>query len=313
MARIIFPETFADQVKLIGTVRAKHNADGGASILNPYLTKFIIDLNVDFTNMGSANTHNNTHEQYNRLAEEQAKTRDVKSVDAFSHMRGGAQALKIYYKDNVRQLGEWGITVDGKARLVYPSNFSEMVKIFRLFKAKNDTYAGASSPLNTFLTEQNINLNTDSANIDIAEQQETAHIQTMKDAEDEKQERDNLANPVITHLRGIGEWIVKNKKGKEKDAGDWGYVVDDSKQAPKLKTSTIKLLSQKTLDGVVIGGTLTNIGPVDVHVYKGKTTTGTPTIVPPNGQMGMAKGFSSITVVNPSNLQTAKIKVLSLK
>ena len=310
--RIIFPETFADQVKLIGTVRAKHIADGASSILIPYLTKFGIDLNTDFNNMGTATTNNNAHEQYNRLDEEQVKTRDVKSANGFSHMRGGAQALKIYYKDNVRTLGEWGITVDGKARLVYPGNFSEMVKMFRLFKAKHDSYAGASSPLNTFLTEQNINLNTDSADMDIAEQQETAHIQTAKNAEDEKQERDNLANPVITHLEGIGQWIVKNKKGKEKDAGNCGYVVDDSKRAPKLRTTTLKLLSQKTLSGIVIGGTLTNIGVVEIHVYKGKTTTGTPTIVLPNGQMGMAKGFSTITVVNPSTLQTAKFKVLSL-
>jgi len=58
---------------------------------------------------------------------------------------------------------------------------------------------------------------------------------------------------------------------------------------------------------------VTNIGPVEIHIYKGKTTTGTPTIVPPNGQMAMAKAFISITAVNPSILQTTKFKVLSGK
>ena len=52
-----------------------------------------------------------------------------------------------------------------------------------------------------------------------------------------------------------------------------------------------------------------NLGTVDVHVYKGSTTTGTPSIVHPGEMLGMTKGYSTITVVNPSALVSAKFKV----
>ena len=54
-----------------------------------------------------------------------------------------------------------------------------------------------------------------------------------------------------------------------------------------------------------LGSTLTNTGKPDLHVYKGKTTTGTPSIIHAGEQLGMQKGFSTITVVNPSLVETA--------
>ncbi|MFT4153802.1 hypothetical protein [Parafilimonas sp.] len=52
------------------------------------------------------------------------------------------------------------------------------------------------------------------------------------------------------------------------------------------------------------GTTLTNIGKTDLHIYTGRITNGIPLIVHAGGQAGMQKGFSTITVANPSMLKT---------
>ena len=103
---------------------------------------------------------------------------------------------------------------------------------------------------------------------------------------------------------------MKLYQDNEKALGMWGFTVDHSPQQPRVRTTKLKLGEKITTNGVVLGSTLSNIGETDVHVYAGKTTTGTPCIVHKGEQLGMQKGFSSITVVNPSVLQEAKFTVL---
>ncbi len=89
-----------------------------------------------------------------------------------------------------------------------------------------------------------------------------------------------------------------------KALGNWGFVVDDSSQKPKLRTTKLKLGEQITIMSIKLGTTLTNIGKTDLHLYKGKTTSGNPLIIHTGEQAGMQKGFSTITVINPSMLET---------
>jgi hypothetical protein len=91
-----------------------------------------------------------------------------------------------------------------------------------------------------------------------------------------------------------------------KALGNWGFVVDDSSQKPKLRTTKLKLREQITNKSVVIGSTVTNIGEVDLHLYKGTTTTGTPSIIHTSEQFGIMKGYGTITIVNPSALKEGK-------
>ena len=84
---------------------------------------------------------------------------------------------------------------------------------------------------------------------------------------------------------------------------DWGFAIDESPTPAKEVTTKIKLGDQATLKGVVIGGTLKNIGTTDLHIYKGSTTKGDPIIVLAGESVGIAKGYSVITVSNPNSLQ----------
>jgi len=80
----------------------------------------------------------------------------------------------------------------------------------------------------------------------------------------------------------------------------------------KVMTSTIKLQDKLTLKGIIIGSTIENLGAEAVHLYKGKTTTGNPIIIPAGGKFGVPKGHSIITVSNPSLLNSVKVSTLRI-
>lgn len=310
MSRLIFPEAFDDQRILLGLIRVKHIADGANSVLIPLLAQKNIDLDADFANGAIASTHDASQKFLMRNAENNTEMRNLKFDPVFSHTRDEVQFLKSFYKPNVHLLGEWGVSVDGKAKINYPPEFDKRVKIVRDIKTKHDTFPGNTSPLKPFLTQHNIDLVADDAATTAAEVFETKQLADRNAAENETQLRNNIWNPIIQHLHDIGDYLMKLFKGESKQVGLWGFTVDDSPRAPKERTSTIKISSQITATGIVIGGTFTNIGTVVLHLYKGKTTTGTPQIIPPNEKLGMAKGYSVITVVNPSAVTNGKFKVL---
>lgn len=312
MARLIFPEAFEQQRELLKTVRAKHTADAGASVLIPYLTEKGINLDADFNNSADAETHHNLSKKHSRDAENHVQQRELKFNPVFSHTRSEVQFLKTFYKPNVQVLGDWGIPVDNNKRINYPPDFESRVLIVRAIKTKHDSYAGATSPLTPFLSQQGINLNTDADATTLAEQKQALQIQERKDQEDETQQRDLIFNPIVDHLQGIGDFLMKLFVGKEKRLGDWGLVVDDSPLRPRLRKVKIKPTEQKTVKGIIIGGTLTNIGTVAIEVYKGLKAAGEKITVSANDKLGMIKGFSSITVVNPGTLETAVFTVLSV-
>ena len=90
-------------------------------------------------------------------------------------------------------------------------------------------------------------------------------------------------------------------------------MVDNSPQKPTLRTTKLKLGEQITVNAVIIGSTLTNIGSGELHLYKGKSTTGNPVIIHAGEQFGIMKGYSVVTVVNPSTLTEGKFTWLTSK
>lgn len=310
MARLIFPEAFDQVRELQRLIRAKHVADGGTSVLIPILTEKAINLDVDLNTMTDANGHNVLAKKFERESENHVQTRNLRFDVVMAHTRSEVQFLKAFYKPNVQALGDWGVPVDNGKKINYPPQFTELVKIVRAIKVKHESYAGATSPLTPFLTEQGININTDATNTTLAEADETSHLDSDRDAEEETQLRITLSNAVITNMHTIADYLMKLFKGKEKKLGEWGFMVDDSPKAPKLQKVTVLPSETKTTAGIVIGGTLTNTGTVSIKVYKGKTATGDFTTVAPNDKLGMIKGFSAITTVNTSTLVKATFTVL---
>jgi len=310
MARLIFPEAFEDQRTLLGLIRAKHNADAGASVLTAFLAEQSINLNTDFTTGNAANTNDTNSKTFARTAESNVEQRDNKFNPVMKNTRGEVQFLKAFYKPNYHTLGDWGVTVDGVSKIVYPPKFEDRVTLVRAIKAKHDSYAGVTSPLATYLTQQAININQDASATNLSETYQTNQLDNRRDSEEETEQRDIKWNPVVKHLKDIGDFLMNLFNGSQKKLGVWGYTVDDSARAPKVVT--VKLLpdSQKTVSAIVLGGTFTNTGTVPLTVYKGKTATGTSTVVNPTQKLGMNKGFSTITVVNLNTLEKGSFTVL---
>ena len=187
-----------------------------------------------------------------------------------------------------------------------------VVAVYRPGAWTVDVTSGGS-PLQPYLTQQAINLSADGALVEQSVTNNTGFTTSAQQSENETEMRIMLWLPALTHIKAIGNYLMKLFSNNPKALGNWGFVVDDSAQKAGLRTTKLKLGEQKTLNGVVIGSTLTNMGEGDVHLYKGRSTTGTPIIIHPGEQFGIMKGFSIITVVNPSMLIEAKFTVMTSK
>jgi hypothetical protein len=192
-----------------------------------------------------------------------------------------------------------------------PNKFPDKVTLFDGFKTKHDALVLAgSSPLTPYLTQQAIDLAVDETAVHEANTSHLAFKDAQRDSELATGARNVLWNPVIGHMREIGDYLMNLYSNNQKKCGDHGFTVDSSPRAPKVRITNLKIGETKTINGVTLGGTFTNLGSTPLHVYKGKTTSGTPIIVPGGEQLGMTKGFSLITVANPSTLITGKFSVL---
>jgi len=310
MARIIYPEEFTEQRVLFDLVKSKDDADGASSVLTSLLTKKGINLTTDLTAVDEAEVHNANYIQLYLDAEENRKQRDMRVDPVFKGTRAAVQFLKSYYKPDVEALGTWGIRVDGGDRIVYPESFLDRVKLMFKIKARHDSFPPTTSPLELFLTEHGLDLNVAAVVLNDAKTFNADFRKNRRDAEKERKLRDNKMKLVILHLHTIGDYLMKLYVGEEQKAGDWGFTIDYSPREPKLRTSTIRPSSQKTTTGIVIGSIFTNTGTVELYLYKGRTKKGEPVIVQPGATKGMNDGYSSVTVVNNSDIITGEYQTL---
>ncbi len=317
MARIIFPEDFATQNILLSAVKEKHEADGPASVLTPYLTQKSINLVTDRITMNSAIVHEKNRLKWANESENWFEKRDGKWEPVMARMRSYYQFLKKFYKPDYTEVGLWGAPITTTGKISYPESFIDRTVIFDLLKVKYDTYAvpppPTPSPLDPFLTQHTFSITTDNTAKDTSRTYHNSGVSFSNQSEDATQDRDNLRNPVVQNLRGIGGFLMALHNNNPKQVGLYGFTVDDSPRAPKEVVSKVKLSDSITIRGVIIGGTFKNIGNVALNIYKGETATGAFVSVLPNDMYGIAKGYSSITVVNPSPTATGVFSVLRSK
>ncbi len=253
MARLLIPEDFANQLTLLNNIITKNTALGAASPLPAFLTQQNIDLDDDLTAGNSAATHETSRALLSKQSENFNQLRDNRFNLPWKHVTGGVQFLKSFYRGNTAELGNWGITITGSNKVTYPAAFTSRLAIVNTFIEKHDSYAAGTSPLQPYLTEQGIDLAADLTLADNADGDNTNAIDTSHESENETELRDNLWNPVLAHIRAIGNFLMRLNRGNEKAVGLWGFVVDDSPQAPKLRTTKQMLSETKTNKAVVIG------------------------------------------------------------
>ena len=310
MARLIIPDDFVSQLTLLNNIIAKNTELGTGSPLTAFLAQQNIVLANDAATGAAAQTHDTSRALLKKQSENFRQLRDNYFATPWAHLNSGVQFLKTFYKGNTKELGNWGITITDSGKVNYPPAFTKRTTVFIAFATKHNSYTNGTSPLQPFLTQQAINLDADSAQVEQAVTNNTSFTATTQQSENATEMRNQLWLPVLANIKAIGNFLMKLYTNNPKALGAWGFVVDDSTKKPALRTTKLKLGEQITTNGVVIGSTLTNVGADVIHLYRGKSTVGTPVIIHAGEQFGIVKGYSSLTVVNPSTLQEAKFTVL---
>ena len=310
MARIILPEDFISQKTLLENIKAKDTADGANSFVKPYCTQKGIVLNTLITIAGQAKTFDDSRIILFKQSTNYTQLRDITFAPIMEHLKGEVQFLKVLYKPNINALGDWNIQVVNNSKIQYPSNFDELSVVATNFFTKHLSFAAGTSPLQPYITKNAIDVTNDKTDTALAQTYANKAVVSIKSSENATQQRDILWQPVVEILHGIADYLMNLYGNNSKGLGDWGFVVDNSVAKAKLVVTKLKLAEKITIKGIVIGSTLKNTGTVDIHIYKGSSTTGNPIIVHAGESYGIAKGFTILTVSNPSELQSAELTTL---
>jgi hypothetical protein len=310
MSRIIYPSSLEQILALVKNVKAKHDSDSPDSVLTPLLTQKNIDLAADIAACTVAIAHKQSGLLFSQQSENYIELRNLKLEPVLTHTKTCFQYLKSFYKPNYKALADWGAPIDTNGKITYPADINERTSIFKLLFQKHNSFPSGESPLLPYLMQNDIDLLGDNTAVDNALAFHAQYEHASKAAENETEQRDIICKPITDHLHSIGDFLKKLYNDNTKTLGMWGFVVDSSPRAPKLRTSIIKPREKSIMVGLVLGSTLTNIGKTDLHIYAGRNTNGNPAIVHAGDSLGITKGFSVITVANPSTTEKVILTVL---
>jgi len=301
MARVNLSSVFDKVVTLFKKVFAKHTADGAASVLTAYLAEQTIVLADDETDVNTAVVANTEFDKKEKLMEEKSEERDDLFDPAFGEHKASVQFLKKFYRGNVTKLGEWTVTVDARGRVVYATDFSGKAAEVLSFIAHSDSLPPATNPLTKFLQQNEIDFVSNETNVEAAQVAHTEFTAAETAKEEFRAERDLLITPVEANLRGIGQFLVGHFVKNPKKAGQWGFVVDDSAQADKIRDYFINGGEIKTVNNLAVGKMVTNTGLTILNMFGGKTADGTPIVMNPGQSVTIKRGFGTATIMNTSS------------
>jgi hypothetical protein len=310
MARIIYPAAVDAVMHLVDKVLTRHTELGTASPIVLLIDQHNIDLAADFAAMEDALTHERAAAAFRSQSENYTALRNLKSEPVMKTVGGIGQVLKAFYKPSYTEVALWGVDITATGKITYPSTAAAQQTLLLNLRNRNASFAPGTSPLQAYLTKEGINPATLESTMQQAVQYDWQAEQKRNDALNEIELRNQKMAPVLEHLRIIGNYLMDFYSDNPRELGLWGLLIDENTSKPTERTTKIKLLDKATINSVIIGGSVTNVGEVDVHLYKGKTTVGNPVILTPGSVFGVPKGYSIITVSNPSPLKTAVVKAL---
>lgn len=309
MSRVIIEPSIPALIKLVEKVDAKDHDDGAASPVRPYREKKNIVFADVLTDLNKAVTYHHNQITFSQQSENLIELRNNKMKPVMEHATGCIQFLKIYYEPNFKDLGDWGANITNSGKVIIPTDIYERDTLVTALRVQHDTYPAGSSPLQPYLTKHGIDLGADvSAMAEAIAYHEEAKTKA-DEAENNTELRNNIVEPTIKMLRGIAEMLLKLYADNPRGICAWGFSVDDNPQKPTEQTSRLDLLTKRTYTSVKIGGLVTNLSKFDIHLYKGKEMIGDPIIIQPNKQFGVPKGYSTLTIYNPSTLSKAVVKI----
>ena len=310
MSRIIFQSNFTVASSNFKVMYDKHTLDGTKSVLNGFLLENEIDLTVDEVAYTSALLHEENRQHYLDITGSERQLVENNISVPWNAMLKGVQFLKLHYKDNVRNLVAWGIPISALGKIAYPTDEGGKLELVDTFWSYQGSLPVGKSPLDSFITINEIDVPKILTNIANAKTVFASLLLNIIAEQQETGERDRIWAPVWKNAKSIGGYLMKLYVLNTKMVCNWGFNVVDAGKKQSLRTSNLILGSKIVIIGNVLGSTLSNLGTDDLHIYRGKTTIGTPIVLKAGGHLGIIKGFSNITVVNPSVIVAGKFSTM---
>ena len=310
MARFIIPENFEGRKSFFLAVNEKHTNDAAASVLTNYLSGAKIVMADDAASVAVADTHETNRFLFAGQAGIQHKLRDNNFAQPWQDTIAAVQFLKHENKDNVKELTQWGVPVLVEGKVKYPVGFDARAIIVNAFWAKHASYPLATSPLTLYIKENGLTPAKTLSSVADAITADGAASVSIYQSRQETELRDASFDGVVSNVRGIGNYLMKLYPNNPTKVSSWGFVVETSVQPAVTKIVTVKAGEQKMLQNVKTGGVLYNTGTNELHLYKGKTTTGNPVIVHGGENFTIVRGYGTITVINPSLVGDVKFSVV---
>lgn len=302
MSRINEPVTFNEKIALQTACYKKHTDDAATSVLIPYLTKNDIDFTADVADGLAAVAFDISATSLAGQSEKARQDRDKAFKPVWKDTLAWAQFLKKLFKENTKELTDWGVPVDVNGAIDYPVSFTERAAISEAMIAKSNGYAVGTSPLQTYINKNNNNLTTISAAITSALAHDISKTELKVESVKATQDRDKKFAKPYKNLKGMGNYLMTLFPDSPKDVALWGFDEVDTVMAESLRMVTLLPLREKVITGIVLGSVLTNIGLKDVVIAAGKKGLGKRNTVPPAGTLGMNKGSSSMVASNPATI-----------
>ncbi|MEI6628368.1 MAG: hypothetical protein WCN27_03070 [Alphaproteobacteria bacterium] len=295
------------------TIIARVKKDGASGPLVAILAKRGIDLIKDKEACETAIANNTLFLAAEKNSQDLCEQRNKLMKPIMKHLRGSFQNLKSILKPTFKAVGGWGATILTSGKIIYPKSTQARVNLLMKMKAKNDSYTTFPSPLQPYLTKNNISLATDATNASLALITQNALKASINNSENLRQERDNGFAKSLIDIHFIGAFLKRLYSGETKKLGIYGYVVVGSKLATKRRTIKIIFGGIKLNKRIAIGDTIENMADADVYLYSGKTINGNPVLLKAGTKWIVAKGFSTISIQNLSSTITAKLAFIPAK
>jgi len=204
----------------------------------------------------------------------------------------------------------WGIPISALGKITYPTDEGGKLELVDTFWSYQGSLPVGTSPLDSFIAINEIDVPKILTNIANAKTVFASLLLNITAEQQETGERDRIWAPVWKNAKRIGGYLMKLYVLNTKMVCDWGFNVVDAGKKQSLRTSNLILGSKMTVLNVIPGSTLSNLGTNDLHIYKGKTTNGNPIVVKAGEFLGILKGFTTITVVNPSIVVAGKFSTM---
>ena len=314
MPHIEIPSDLDSQTNLLDIIVKRVTTDGASGELVAFLAKKGIVLADDVAKGVTTEAHYSDSLSFARLGQKYCHERDVLIDPIIKKVSGSYQFLKALYTPDTKELGDWGATITIGGKITLPTEVVGCTTALDNLILKNNSYVSpAISPLKQYLTKNAIVLGDDSMGCAAAALKQDAMTTAKNNAK--------VAHHLMTiawaiplqHIRMIGKFLMKLYIGNEQALGDYGFKVVDAKKALKTRNIKIPYGFTKPNQRAKFGGSFINIGTETLHIYAGKTITGTPIILLAGGKLIVPKGYSSFCVTNTSAVNSAKLQIVPPK